>query len=60
VFAILVLFPHNHKNQFLILQARLNVGDIVTCTIKRFVYFGIFVEVDLTLELDEFFFKFSS
>jgi hypothetical protein len=30
---------------FLIMQARLNVGDIVQCTIKRFVYFGIFVEV---------------
>jgi len=28
------------------LMARLNVGDIVTCTIKRFVYFGIFVEVE--------------
>jgi ribosomal protein S1 len=27
------------------MQARLNVGDIVQCTIKRFVYFGIFVEV---------------
>ncbi|KAL6848379.1 hypothetical protein ACP4OV_021673 [Aristida adscensionis] len=29
-----------------ILMARLNVGDIVQCTIKRFVYFGIFVEVE--------------
>ncbi|CAN6242743.1 unnamed protein product [Urochloa humidicola] len=28
------------------LMARLNVGDIVQCTIKRFVYFGIFVEVE--------------
>ncbi|KAE8776513.1 30S ribosomal protein S1 [Hordeum vulgare] len=28
------------------LMARLSVGDIVTCTIKRFVYFGIFVEVE--------------
>ncbi|CAM0947898.1 unnamed protein product [Alopecurus aequalis] len=28
------------------LMARLNVGDIVTCHIKRFVYFGIFVEVE--------------
>jgi predicted RNA-binding protein with RPS1 domain len=28
------------------LMAKLNVGDIVTCTIKRFVYFGIFVEVE--------------
>ena len=27
------------------MQAKLNVGDIVQCTIKRFVYFGIFVEV---------------
>lgn len=35
-----------HGIQYLILQARLNVGDIVQCTIKRFVYFGIFVEVD--------------
>jgi hypothetical protein len=31
----------------LIVQARLTVGDIVECTIKRFVYFGIFVEVGL-------------
>lgn len=30
-----------------IVQARLSVGDIVECTIKRFVYFGIFVEVGL-------------
>ncbi|CAL5024728.1 unnamed protein product [Urochloa decumbens] len=28
------------------LMATLNVGDIVQCTIKRFVYFGIFVEVE--------------
>jgi ribosomal protein S1 len=28
------------------LMAKLNVGDIVECTIKRFVYFGIFVEVE--------------
>ncbi|TVU33670.1 hypothetical protein EJB05_25502, partial [Eragrostis curvula] len=28
------------------LMARLSVGDIVECTIKRFVYFGIFVEVE--------------
>ncbi|XP_004952155.1 uncharacterized protein LOC101774630 [Setaria italica] len=28
------------------LMAKLNVGDIVQCTIKRFVYFGIFVEVE--------------
>ncbi|KAJ1277523.1 hypothetical protein BS78_04G010900 [Paspalum vaginatum] len=28
------------------LMARLIVGDIVQCTIKRFVYFGIFVEVE--------------
>ncbi|OEL37461.1 hypothetical protein BAE44_0001520 [Dichanthelium oligosanthes] len=28
------------------LMARLSVGDIVQCTIKRFVYFGIFVEVE--------------
>ncbi|KAF0934371.1 hypothetical protein E2562_025000 [Oryza meyeriana var. granulata] len=28
------------------LMTRLNVGDIVGCTIKRFVYFGIFVEVE--------------
>ncbi|KAG8057884.1 hypothetical protein GUJ93_ZPchr0002g26755 [Zizania palustris] len=28
------------------LMARLNVGDIVECIIKRFVYFGIFVEVE--------------
>ncbi|KAL5199733.1 hypothetical protein ABZP36_020936 [Zizania latifolia] len=28
------------------LMARLNVGDIVECTIKRFVYFGIFVEIE--------------
>lgn len=28
------------------LMARLNVGDIIQCTIKRFVYFGIFVEVE--------------
>lgn len=34
---------------FLNMQAKLNVGDIVECTIKRFVYFGIFVEVGLTI-----------
>ncbi|KAG8076519.1 hypothetical protein GUJ93_ZPchr0006g40649 [Zizania palustris] len=28
------------------LMAKLNVGDIVECTIKRFVYFGIFVEIE--------------
>ncbi|XP_062217952.1 uncharacterized protein LOC133918214 isoform X2 [Phragmites australis] len=28
------------------LMARLNVGDIVQCTIKRLVYYGIFVEVE--------------
>nr|AGT15886.1 heat shock factor protein [Saccharum hybrid cultivar R570] len=48
-FEDLIRAYNQEKSKFLssfIGQARLNVGDIVQCTIKRFVYFGIFVEVE--------------
>jgi hypothetical protein len=47
-FALLEIFTY-------ILHGRLHVGDSVTCTIKWFVHFGIFVDVVIVLVLDDFF-----
>lgn len=33
------------------MEAKLSVGDVVKCSIKKITYFGIFVEVILSLPL---------
>lgn len=50
-FFSLFIFPWHYNilklltSYFLLVQAKLSVGDIVKCCIKKITYYGIFVEV---------------